>query len=215
LLSLAQEFSGLPMQSLIAAPLQAAAQAQQSLAMQQTLYLLNTGFSRSEDANGKLLGYKPITAAIALTNTHPVVDANGNISPVTSSLALGFPLLSMMPIPTLAVTELNISFDMEVKSSYLHDTQNDTHTQTAEQGTFDAKVGWGCLGVEVKGSVSHDADQTQNDEQRYRKSNNARYHLEVKAEQQPIPDGIKLLLGIFSRNIDMAMQPISAPGKQG
>lgn len=49
------------------------------------------------------------------------------------------------------------------------------------------------------------------DKQSYQKSNDARYHVEVKAEQQPIPDGIKMLLDMFSKN--MTMKPIMLNNK--
>jgi hypothetical protein len=209
---MAQQFSGLPMKSLIGGPLQAAAEAQQSLAMTQTNYILNTGFSRIEDGNGKLLGYKPITAAIEMSGTRPVVDAQGRVTPANSALTMDFPILTMMPIPSLAVTEVDITFDMEVKSSYSQETDDETSSKTHEEGSFDAKAGWGCFSVEVKGSISHDSAQSHSDKQSYQKSNSARYHVEVKAEQQPIPDGIKMLLTMFSKNMDLAMQPISVAG---
>lgn len=67
---------------------------------------------------------------------------------------------------------------------------------------------FGCFSVELKGSVSHDSSQSNADKQSYQKSNDAKYHVEVKAEQQPIPDGIKMLLDMFSKN--MTMKPIIA-----
>ncbi len=207
LLSMAQQFSGLPMKSLIGGPLQAAAEAQQSLAMTQTNYILNTGFSRVEK-DGKLVGYKPITAAIEMSATRPVVDKDGKVTAAPSALTMDFPILTMMPIPSLAVTEVDITFDMEVKSSYTHETDDESSTKDHAEGSFDAKMGWGCFSVEVKGSISHDSATSHSDKQSYQKSNSARYHVEVKAEQQPIPDGIKMLLTMFGKNMELAMQPV-------
>jgi hypothetical protein len=208
LLSMAQQFSGLPMDSLIGAPLQAAAQAQQSLAMTQTQYILNTGFSQSKDANGAVV-YKPITATIAMGQSQPVIEANGSVQTANSSLNVDFPIITMVPIPSLAVTSVDITFDMEVKSSYTHETDAETTSKSHDEGSFDAKADWGCFSVEVKGSISHDSSSSNSDKQTYQKSNDARYHVEVKAEQQQIPDGIKMLLEMFSKN--MTMTPIMAP----
>ncbi|WP_396268090.1 DUF2589 domain-containing protein [Ideonella sp.] len=207
LLSMAQQFSGLPMKSLIGGPLQAAAEAQQSLAMTQTNYILNTGFSRVEK-NGALVGYKPITAAIEMNGTRPVVDKDGKVTAANSALTMDFPILTMMPIPSLAVTAVDITFDMEVKSSYTHETEDQSKTKDHAEGSFDAKAGWGCFSVEVKGAISHDSETSHTDKQSYQKSNSARYHVEVKAEQQPIPDGIKMLLTMFGKNMELAMQPV-------
>ncbi|MCC6072972.1 DUF2589 domain-containing protein [Massilia sp. GCM10020059] len=210
LANMAQQFTGLPMDSLIGAPLHAAAGAQQSLAMTQTQYILNTGFNQSKDDKGNIT-YTPITATIAMGQSQPVVSGDGNVKAANSQLNVDFPLITMVPIPSLAVTSVDITFDMEVKSSYTHETDTETASKTHEEGSFDAKGGWGCLSVEVKGSVSHDSSQSNSDKQSYQKSNDARYHVEVKAEQQPIPDGIKMLLDMFSKN--MTMKPIMVNNK--
>lgn len=210
LANMAQQFTGLPMDSLIGAPLHAAAGAQQSLAMTQTQYILNTGFNQAKDDKGNIT-YTPITATIAMGQSQPVVSEDGNVKAANSQLNVDFPLITMVPIPSLAVSSVDITFDMEVKSSYTHETDTETASKTHEEGSFDAKGGWGCLSVEVKGSVSHDSSQSNSDKQSYQKSNDARYHVEVKAEQQPIPDGIKMLLDMFSKN--MTMKPIMVNSK--
>lgn len=209
LVSMAQQFSGLPMDSLIGGPLQAAASAQQGLAMSQTQYILNTGFTQKKDANGAI-SYSPITAAIEMSQSQPVIASDGSVSTAPSTLSVDFPLITMVPIPSLAVTSVDISFDMEVKSSYTHETDAESSSHTQDQGSFDAKAGWGCFSVEVKGSVSHDNSQSNSDKQSYQKSNDAKYHVEVKAEQQPIPEGIKMILDMFSKN--MTMKPVLVNG---
>ena len=208
LASMAQQFSGLPMDALIGGPLQAAAGAQQALAMSQTQFILNTGFNQTRDASGKIT-YTPITASIEMGQSQPVIGQDGSVSAAESHLNADFPIITMVPIPSLAVTSVDISFDMEVKSSYTRQTDSESSSHTAESGSFDAKAGWSCMSVEVKGAVSHDATQSSSDKQGYQKSNDAKYRVEVKAEQQPIPDGIKLLLDMFSKN--MTMTPIVAP----
>jgi major membrane immunogen (membrane-anchored lipoprotein) len=210
LANMAQQFTGLPMDTLIGAPLHAAAGAQQSLAMTQTQYILNTGFSQKKDEKNQIT-YTPITASIAMGQSQPVVAQDGSVTAATSRLNVDFPIITMVPIPSLAVTSVDITFDMEVKSSYSHDTDTETASKTHEEGSFDAKGGWGCLSVEVKGSVSHDNSQSNSDKQSYTKSNDAKYHVEVKAEQQPVPDGIKMLLDMFSKN--MTMTPIMVNSK--
>ena len=148
-----------------------------------------------------------ITATIAMGQSQPVIGTDGKISTADSQLSVDFPIITMVPIPSLAVSSVDITFDMEVKSSYSHDTDAESQSKTSETGSFDAKAGFGCFSVELKGSVSHDSSQSNADKQS-QKSNDAKYHVEVKAEQQPIPDGIKMLLDMFSKN--MTMKPIMA-----
>jgi hypothetical protein len=212
LMDMAQQFSGLPMGALIGGPLQAAASAQQALAMTQTQYILNTGFNQSVDPATKRVTYTPITATIAMGQSQPVIGTDGKVSTADSHLSVDFPIITMVPIPSLAVSSVDITFDMEVKSSYSHETDSESESKTSETGSFDAKAGFGCFSVELKGSVSHDSSQSNSDKQTYQKSNDAKYHVEVKAEQQPIPDGIKMLLEMFSKN--MTMKPIMAGGTQ-
>jgi hypothetical protein len=212
LMDMAQQFSGLPMGALIGGPLQAAASAQQALAMTQTQYILNTGFNQSVDPATKKVTYTPITATIAMGQSQPVIGTDGKVSTADSHLSVDFPIITMVPIPSLAVSSVDISFDMEVKSSYSHETDAESESKTSETGSFDARAGFGCFSVELKGSVSHDSSQSNSDKQTYQKSNDAKYHVEVKAEQQPIPDGIKMLLDMFSKN--MTMKPIMAGGGQ-
>lgn len=206
LLSMAQEFSGLPMGALIGGPLQAAAAAQQSLSMTQTAFILNTGFTRAADGT-----YTPITAKIAMSESAAVVDEEGHVSEAASHMSVDFPIITMVPIPALAVTSVDITFDMEVKSSYTHETEAKSEEKSHQEGSFDATLGWGVLSVEVKGAISHDSSQSNSDKQTYQKSNDAKYHVEVKAEQQALPEGIKTILALLGKNRDPIMVKGPAP----
>ena len=176
--------------------------------MTQTQYILNTGFSQSVDSKTNKVTYTPITATIAMAQSQPVIEADGTVKSADSSLNIDFPIITMIPIPTLSVSTVDITFDMEVKSSYTHEIDTETSQKTHDEGSFDAKAGWGCFSVEVKGAISHDSSQSNSDKQTYQKSNDAKYHVEVTATQQPIPDGIKMLLDMFGKN--MTMTPIMA-----
>lgn len=48
LLSMSQQFSGLPMESLIGGPLNAAAKANSAMALTQTMFMLDTCFKKKE-----------------------------------------------------------------------------------------------------------------------------------------------------------------------
>ncbi|POZ63812.1 DUF2589 domain-containing protein [Chromobacterium alticapitis] len=206
LLSMAQQFSGLPMKSLIGGPLQAAVHAQQSLALAQTQSMLESGFSRVTDATGKLTGYRPLTAAIELASSRP---AAGDAAAQQSALTLNLPLLTLLQLPALAIQSVEIAFDMEVKSSFERETTEQDSAKQDGDASWDARAGWGVLGVELKGAVSRSASQSRGDKQDSSQNNNAHYHVEIKAEQQAMPEGVKLLLLAFSKNLEL--KPLDAP----
>ncbi|OHX14869.1 hypothetical protein BI347_03110 [Chromobacterium sphagni] len=207
---MAQQFSGLPMKALIGGPLQAASQAQHSLALTQTQSILETGFSRIIDRNGKLLGYRPLTAAIELASSR----AGGAAAPTQTSLTLNLPVLTMMHIPSLAIRSVDITFDMEVKSSFSRETDVQSASKLDAGATWDARVGWGSFGVELKGSVSSDSSRSRDDKRASQRSNDAHYHVEVKAEQQAMPEGLKLLLQTFGKNLDASLAPTDPDAPQ-
>ncbi|OHX15776.1 DUF2589 domain-containing protein [Chromobacterium sinusclupearum] len=200
LLSMAQHFSGLPMKALIGGPLQAAVQAQHGLALAQTQTLLETGFSRVTDAQGKLTGYRPLTAAIELS------ASNG---PASSALTLNLPVMTLLQLPALAIQSVDIAFDMEVKSSFERETNDQNASKQEGDATWDARAGWGVFGVELKGTVARASSQTRQDKQDSNQSNSAHYHVEIKAEQQAMPEGVKLLLQAFSKTLET--RPLESP----
>ncbi|NHQ81830.1 DUF2589 domain-containing protein [Chromobacterium vaccinii] len=206
LLSMAQQFSGLPMKALIGGPLQAAVQAQHSLALTQTQSMLESGFSRVNGSDGKLAGYRPLTVAIELSAGRPA--ENG--APAQSALTVNLPVLTLLQLPTLAIRSVDIAFDMEVKSSFERASDEQSASKQDADASWDARAGWGAFGVELKGSVTHSSSQSRADKQGSSQDNNAHYHVEIKAEQQTMPEGIKLLLQAFARNMEASPLPIDA-----
>ena len=67
LVSMAQQFSGLPVKSLISAPLLAGAEANGKMAIMQTQFLLSTCFNT--DGDGDSVNYKPIMINMTLTRS--------------------------------------------------------------------------------------------------------------------------------------------------
>ena len=102
-----------------------------------------------------------------------------NVTDVTTQFDT--PLLTLIPLNSLGVTEVDVNFDMEVKSSYSNESSQQSSSSTHEQASFDAKLGEGWWSVEVKGSVSHDSSTSSSNTASYQKSNSAKYTVAVKA----------------------------------
>lgn len=196
LVSMAQQFSGLPVKSLISAPLLAGAEANSKMAITQTQFLLSTCFNVTEDGDNK--NYDPIM--INMTLTRSVVKADGSAGdPVKTRFDL--PLMTIMPLNSLAVDDISVKFEMEVKSSFSNDKETSSESESAAEGSFSARVGFGCFSAEVSGSVSSSSKSASSEKSHYEKSNSARYEINAHAGQLPLPEGVTTIIQAFSQCI--------------
>lgn len=191
LVNMADQFKGLPMQDLIGGPLDASTKANVNLAQATADYINNVGFLQIIDP-----ATKKVTAGAArmvdfdFERPGTSVDANGKPIRTIEAVKLRVPILSIVPIPNLQVDQVDITFDMEVKSATSEKSSKD------EEGSLDAtaKVGWGPFSVEVKihGSVATHQENTRTSD------NSAKYHVEVKATNHGIPEGLARVLDILA-----------------
>ncbi len=196
LVSMAQQFSGLPMKELIAAPLVAAAQANNMMALTQTKFLLDTCFSLK--IQGEKEVYKPIM--INMTLTRPVINADGTeAEPIESDFNL--PLLTMIPLNSLAVDEVKVNFEMEVKSSFSTGKSKDSVKENNDKNSISRKVNNDNLSAELNGVVAASDKSNSNDSSSFKKSNSAKYEINAHAGQIPLPVGVTTIIEAFSQSI--------------
>ena len=191
-MSIASQFSALPMEDLIGGPLQAAATAQGKLASITSDFITSVGLE--DTGGGKLAArtvdfkyQKPVKSSKTDAKTGAVTDTWSK-----QDMNLQVPLLSIVKSPNLQVKEVDITFDMEVKAS------------TASQTTSaqDAKVsatwsGWGAK-VSFQGSVSNKQESQRSSD------TSAKYHVEVKAQDDGAPEGLMKVLDILGEAIQPA-----------
>lgn len=213
LLSMAQQFSGLPMEDLIGGPLNAAAKANAAMALTQTRFLMETCFHKiakagsKEDTKGgdqaQSFTYKPIMIEMQLQR--PIISMQDNkVTTQPAVTTFNLPLLTIIPINSLGVNTVDISFEMEVKSSF-SETENQTSSKSEEgSGSFESKLGWGPLSVSIKGSASYSSQDSSTHDTHYEKSNSAKYTVNVHAAQLPVPKGVNTIIEAFTQSI----QPI-------
>lgn len=204
LLSISQQFTGLPMDSLIGGPLIATTRANANMAFTQTQFLLDNCFNKT--VTGSETNYTPIMIKMSLTN-NVITPGDPNATPPTSTSITPFvttfdlPILTIMPLNSLAVDSLNIHFDMEVQSSSAQDTTKDSSSAKHGEGGFEAKVGWGPFSVTMHGSASYDSKESSSTSSHYKKSNSAKYSIDVHAGQLPLPQGVLTIIKAYSENI--------------
>lgn len=207
LVSMAQQFSGLPMKSLIGAPLNAAADANANMAISQTRFLLETCFqplSKDDKTSGIR---KPIM--VKLEVTRPVINEKTGkpLEPATSTLNL--PLLTILPLNSLAVKNVDVNFEMEVKSSFSHDTETSSSQNKETSGSFEAGFSYMGFSAKVEGSVKSTSQSSSSDKEHYEKSNSAKYTVAVNAGQLPLPEGVTTIIQAYTA----AIQPIMITGE--
>ncbi|MDE7140609.1 MAG: DUF2589 domain-containing protein [Treponemataceae bacterium] len=151
--------NGVRISDLIAAPLTAAADAQSELALRTVEFIRGVGMETDE--NGR-------TAAknISFGVKAPSGDGDG-----TKEIEVSAPLLAVVPVPSLAVEEIDVGFQMEVTS---------------------AQNGGDGSGIVMCGQVSSSADQTRESNQ------SAKYQISVKARRQQQSEGLSRLLDILA-----------------
>lgn len=207
LLSMSQQFSGLPMESLIGGPLNAAAKANSAMALTQTRFMLDTCFNMAKkDKGGNEIPtqYEPIMIDMILTRSVISEDKDGKVSVIPASTKFTLPLLTILPINSLAVETVDINFEMEVKSSFSEDDNKAKESESKGEGSFETKLGWGPLSVSIKGSASYSSKDSETHNTHYEKSNSAKYTVNVHAGQLPLPKGVNTIIEAFTK----AIQPI-------
>jgi len=219
LVSMAQSFSGLPMDALIGGPLNAAATANAAMALTQTKFMLDTCFNAKAGTGNDPVNYTPIMINMSLTRgvlEPAVVDKDGKTTTPSklSSVETKFnlPLLTIIPLNSLAVDNVDIKFEMEVKSSYGEEASSSNETTRKAEGSFEAKIGWGPVSATIKGSVSYASVDKSAQSNHYEKSNSAKYTVAVHAGQLPLPKGVGIIIEAFAGAITPITMPATAAG---
>lgn len=98
-------------------------------------------------------------------------------------------MLAVVKVPSLGITSLDITFDMEVKSSFAEKS----NTQASATATA-SWSGWGAK-VSIQGSVSTARENTRSSD------NSAKYHVQLHAEDRGLPEGLARVLDILQASI--------------
>lgn len=180
--NVANKFRGLPIGELIAAPLKAVADSQKQLALTTYEYIMQVGFNEGKE------GKKGDLRTVDFKLNRPIKTGG------TTEINVKAPFLSIVPIPSIMVTDVNIDFQMEVT-----DTET-TKTNTAGEVSTDisGNYGWFFAKTQVKvaGKVSSSRENTRTTNQ------TAKYQVHVTARQHPPTEGLSKLMDILSSCVE-------------
>ena len=124
--SIANQFSGLPIDNLIAAPLLAAAEGQKSLAHTTAQFIEEIGLDKDGNAT----------------------SVKFNMEDGNKKIELNAPLLSIVNVPSLMVDTIDIEFQMEVSAQQASKSSTDVSAEVKASG------GFACWKASFTGKVS-------------------------------------------------------------
>ncbi len=178
----ANQFVGLPIESLICAPILAAAKGQQELT---AVYIDGVKKLAYKD------GEKGAANTLELEYSRPYIKEDKTMD--SQKCKLSAPLLSLVPVPAFTMDELVVDFNMEVKSQEM---QNDkTQTDVSTNVKYNS---WFGLSASISGNVSSSS------ERKRQTDCSATYSIHARAVQQPPSEGMAKLTALFAQ----AMEPI-------
>lgn len=194
LVNMAEQFQGLPMESLIGGPLTAAADAQILLARSTATFIQTVGFDPpTVDPNDSKKTNPGATRYVEFDFERPgrLIDDKGN--PLIETVKLKVPLLSIVPVPNLQIDTVDITFDMEVKSSEASSEDKDVEVGLEAE----AKIGYGPFSLDVKihGQVKTHQENTRSSD------NSARYHVAVHATNHGMPEGLARVFDMMASSV--------------
>lgn len=186
-MNVANQFKGLPMESLIGGPLKAACEANVLMAQATSKFINDVGFIQTEGENGQMIPGAP--RMVDFSFERPGTDAEGN--PTIEMVKLKVPILAIVPIPNLQVNNVDITFDMEVKSS------TSSKDSLSASASLEASVSGGfgpvSASVKISGSVSSTKENTRTSD------TSAKYHVAVNAQNFGIPEGLARVLDMMNQ----------------
>ena len=182
----ADEFVGLPIESLICGPIIAAAKGQQELTAVYVDGIRKLAFA--QDTNGN-----PTDKTSTISMKVPRIVKQQDQQPKTQEFTIEAPVLSLVPVPAFLMNEMTVDFNMEVKQQTLDKSSN--HADLSAEVNY--KSWWG-VDAKITGNVSADSMHKRTTD------SSATYHVTARAVQQPPTEGMTKLTHLLAE----AMEPI-------
>lgn len=177
-----EQFKDLDKNLLIGGPLKAACEAQVLLSEAAADFINNICMNDAGSGNLK--------DGAADFSSDRVGSAEQKKEEVTEKVSFNVPLLGIVKIPALGVEEVDVNFDMEVKSA---EAAPATECDSADRLKFDLDTIRTDLSVKVDGSAheGHTRDT----------GTSARYHIQVREGQKTLPEGLARVLEILESSV--------------
>ncbi len=175
--------NAIPLDKMIAAPLDAMIKAQVSASKSYADFLMGVCIQ-----GGKAV-------AIQFDYEETITDAEG-VYKGTVARKMQIPLIAAVTHPNIAIEEGNIEFELTISQQAM-DTKS-----TEAGGEMAGKIGWGPFSLSLKGQVSHKSSQTRQTDTR------ARYAFNTRVARQAPPEALMRVIDFLT---DTATKPARMP----
>lgn len=172
--------NGIDYAAIIGAPLQAAIKAQAMAARSTWEFIQEVGLKTDENGDKSAV------------NVEFVYQKDGEM------VRLLVPILTIVPIPCIVVTEVDIQFKASINASASQASEQSESSELAGELGVSARAGWGPFSISAnfKANYSSKKDSKATQESRY--SVEYTQDVRVRAQQADVPPGLATVLGILS-----------------
>lgn len=178
--------NSLPMDKMIAAPLQAMIKAQVSASKSYADFLMQVCIQ-----DGKAV-------AIQFDYDETIVNEQGEYQGVVSK-TMKVPLLAAITHPNISIMEGNVEFELTI-NQFAEDKST-----SKKEGGVEGKVGWGPFSVSVKGSISNHSEQTR------KTDTTARYKFNTRIARQEPPEAMMKVIDFL---VSASTKPVVVKGDE-
>jgi len=186
------ELNNIPFGTLIGSPMRAAIQAQALAARTTVEFIQEVGFiPQSTDPFADPSGNPDLKDVRNVTFSYEKTDADGN----KDDFELTVPVLTIVPIPFLRITEMSIDFTAKLTDAIQHTNSN----STTLSGSVKGNVGsfFSPVKVEFRSSVAYENKNTSSS----KFIRDYKMDINVKAAQDDMPAGLARVLKILETAI--------------
>lgn len=173
---------GIPFSSLMGGPLNAAIDAQVNAAKSTVDFIQNVGLT------GPAENRRPIQVEFIY-----YVDGR--------ETKLMVPLLTIVPIPYLAVDEVDIKFKASISAAASTYQEDSTSSDLKAGGSLDAEVGWGPFSAKAHFEASYSSKKDSKATQDSKYSVEYTMDVHIHAKQDSMPAGLAKVLNILEQSI--------------
>lgn len=184
--------NALPLDRMIGGPLQAMVNAQVQASRAYAQFLMDVCFQKTGDKDSGTY----LSRNIQFEYDETLVDDQGELMG-TYRKTMRIPLVAAITHPNICIEEGSVDFELEVTQSM------ESKSETAAEGGFEAKIGWGPFSVSMHGKVSHKSEQTRKTDTR------AKYSIHTAIKRQDPPEA---LLRVVDFLTDAATKPTLLEG---
>ena len=199
-MAISDQFKGLPIEDLIVQPLVGMAKGQAQLNDVTWRYISEVAFETDSESGKSKTRSLDVQLNRYVTNPE---TGEQELQQINSMV----PMLPLVPLPSLAITQADIEFTMEIQQSSV---SKDT---SASEASFSASASGGFWGMKYKASMSGKVATTK--ENTRSTDNSAKYNVKVHAEQLPATEGMLKLSDMLNMMMEPSVIPAATDNTEG